>query len=114
LYPNLFKITAVCDPLKERRDMAVARYPLVRSYRRYEDLLADSEVELIVIATRSDDHAQMAMQALKLALAMLAMFITALLGWPGATNTAVGREPSVHENSPKSVRTRLRSFLWIG
>ncbi len=66
LYPNLFKITAVCDPLKERRDMAVARYPLVRSYRRYEDLLADSEVELIVIATRSDDHDQMAMQALKL------------------------------------------------
>jgi predicted dehydrogenase len=56
---------AVCDPIKERRDLVVARYPECRTYRRYEDLLADPDVELVDIATRSDDHAAHAMQALK-------------------------------------------------
>lgn len=65
LYPELFKIVAVCDPIKERRDVVVARYPECRTYRRYEDLLADPDVELVDIATRSDDHAVHAMQALK-------------------------------------------------
>lgn len=65
LYPELFKIIAVCDPIKERRDVAVERYPECRTYRRYEDLLADPDVELVDVATRSDDHAAHAMQALK-------------------------------------------------
>jgi len=65
LYPELFKITAVCDPIKERRDLAVARYPDCRTYRRYEDLLLDPDVELVDIATRSDEHAAHVMQALK-------------------------------------------------
>jgi predicted dehydrogenase len=65
LYPELFKIIAVCDPIKERRDMAVERYPECRTYRRYEDLLADPDVELVDIATRSDEHASHVMQALK-------------------------------------------------
>ncbi len=65
LYPELFKIIAVCDPVKERRDLAVERYPECRTYRRYEDLLADPDVELVDIATRSDDHSAHVMQALK-------------------------------------------------
>lgn len=65
LYPELFKIVAVCDPIKERRDLIVGRYPECRTYRRYEDLLADPDVELVDIATRLDDHATHAMQALK-------------------------------------------------
>ncbi len=64
-YPDLFKIMAVCDPIKERRDVAVERLPECRTYRRYEDLLADPDVELIDIATRSDEHAAHVMQALK-------------------------------------------------
>ena len=64
-YPELFKIIAVCDPIKERRDLAVERYPECRTYRRYEDLLADPDVELVDIATRSDEHAMHVMQALK-------------------------------------------------
>jgi scyllo-inositol 2-dehydrogenase (NADP+) len=64
-YPHLFKIIAVCDPIKERRDIALARYPDSRSYRRHEDILADPDVELVDIATRSDEHATHAMQALK-------------------------------------------------
>ncbi|HOR98820.1 MAG TPA: Gfo/Idh/MocA family oxidoreductase [Kiritimatiellia bacterium] len=64
-YPELFKIIAVCDPVKERRDLAVERIPECRTYRRYEDLLADPDVELVDIATRSDEHAAHGMQALK-------------------------------------------------
>ena len=63
--PELFKVIAVCDPVKERRDLAVERYPGCRTYRRYEDLLADPDVEMVDIATRSDDHAAHVMQALK-------------------------------------------------
>ena len=63
--PELFKIIAVCDPVKERRDLAVERFPDCRTYRRYEDLLADPDVELVDLATRSDDHAAHVMQALK-------------------------------------------------
>lgn len=62
--PALFRIIAVCDPLKDRRDLAVARYGC-RAYRRYEDLLADGAVELVDIATRSDDHLAQAVAALK-------------------------------------------------
>lgn len=64
-YPGMFRVVAVCDPLKERRDLAVARYPGCRAYRRYEDMLGDSEVELIDIATRTEDHVNHAIQALK-------------------------------------------------
>lgn len=64
-YPELFKIMAVCDPVKERRDLAVERYPECRTYRRYEDLLADPDVELVDVATRSDEHSAHVMQALK-------------------------------------------------
>jgi len=61
---GLFRVVAVCDPLKDRRDLAVAAHGC-RAYRRYEDLLADGEVELIDIATRSDDHLAHAVAALK-------------------------------------------------
>lgn len=64
-YPELFKIMAVCDPVKERRDLVLERYPECRTYRRYEDLLADPDVELVDIATRSDEHAAHVMSALK-------------------------------------------------
>ncbi len=64
-YPHLFKIMAVCDPVKERRDLLLPRYPECRSYRRIEDILADQDVELVDIATRSDEHVTHAMQALK-------------------------------------------------
>jgi predicted dehydrogenase len=62
-FPTLFKIVAVCDPIKERRDLAVAKYNC-QAYRRYEDLLADHSVELVDIATASDDHVEHALAAL--------------------------------------------------
>ena len=63
--PELFKIIAVCDPIKERRDVALERFPDCRAYRRYEDILNDPDVELVDIVTRSDEHAAHVMQALK-------------------------------------------------
>jgi len=65
LHPHLFKIVAVCDPLKERRDLVSSRYPGCHVYRRLEDLLADTHVELIDIATRTDEHLMHIMMALK-------------------------------------------------
>lgn len=64
-YPELFRITAVCDPLKERRDLVTEKYPDCRTYRRYDDLLADTDIELIDIATRSEDHVEHTLKALK-------------------------------------------------
>ena len=62
--PTLFKIVAVCDPLKERRDLVVAKVGC-RAYRRYQDMLADHEIELIDLATCSDDHVEHALAALQ-------------------------------------------------
>ncbi|MBP5319565.1 MAG: Gfo/Idh/MocA family oxidoreductase [Kiritimatiellae bacterium] len=62
---ELFKIVAVCDPLKERRDLILKQLPACRSYRRYEDILLDPDVELIDLATRSDEHGRQAVEALR-------------------------------------------------
>lgn len=62
-HPELFKIVAVCDPDKDRRDLAVAKYHC-HAYRRYADMLADHEVELVDIATPSDEHVEQALAAL--------------------------------------------------
>ncbi len=64
-YAGLFKIVAVCDTIKDRRDVVRETHPECRSYRRYEDLLDDPDVELVDIATRSDTHFQDAIMALK-------------------------------------------------
>jgi predicted dehydrogenase len=64
-YPGLFRIAAVCDPLKDRRDLVTASHPNCRAYRRFEDMLLDGDVELIDIATRSEDHVAHAVKALK-------------------------------------------------
>jgi scyllo-inositol 2-dehydrogenase (NADP+) len=63
-FPKQFKIVAVCDPVKDRRDQAVRQLGC-RAYRAYADLLGDADVELVDIATRSDDHFDHALAALK-------------------------------------------------
>ena len=64
-YPELFKIVAVCDTIKERRDAVLQYYPSCRTYRRYEDLLLDPDVELVDVATRSEDHREHILAGLK-------------------------------------------------
>ena len=61
---HLFKIVAVCDPIKDRRIRVADELGCV-AYRTYEDMLQDSEVELVDIATRSVDHFEHALMALK-------------------------------------------------
>jgi len=60
---RLFQIVAGCDTLKAKRDRFAARYdrPV---YRRAEDLVADPNVEMVSVATRSVDHLKHATMAL--------------------------------------------------
>lgn len=61
---NRFRIVAGCDLLKDRRDRLADKYGC-RTYRRAEDLVADPNVELVTVATRSIDHFAHASLALK-------------------------------------------------
>lgn len=60
-----FKLVAVADPVAERRREAVDVLGVARAYERPEELFADEEVELVVIATPSITHKELAVQALK-------------------------------------------------
>ncbi len=59
-----FRIAAVCDLIPARREKAAAEHGC-KTYARYEDMLADPEIELISIASRSCDHFKHAMLALR-------------------------------------------------
>lgn len=63
-----FVFVAACDLIEERRKAMEERFPGCRSYEKIEDLLADPNVEMVTVATRSIDHfahAKMALQASK-------------------------------------------------
>ena len=59
-----FRIVAGCDIYAPWRDRMKERYPDCRLYGRIEELLEDSTVELVSIATRSVDHFDHAILAL--------------------------------------------------
>ncbi len=61
---KFFTIVAACDRIPERRERMVQQCGC-RAYARLADLLADPEVEVAVIATRSSDHFRHARQALR-------------------------------------------------
>ncbi len=58
-----FRFYAVCDIIEERTVPFVEEFGS-KPYTRYEDMLADPEVELVSIATRSVDHYKHAKMAL--------------------------------------------------
>ncbi|MFA6665847.1 MAG: Gfo/Idh/MocA family oxidoreductase [Armatimonadota bacterium] len=60
---SMFKIVAACDPIAERRENMANRFGC-KPYERIEDLVADPQVELVNIATRSCDHFKHAEMAL--------------------------------------------------
>ena len=62
--PGKFRITAVCDLMKERRDIVEADHPDVHMYRRVEDMLDDPDIDLVDIASRSPDHVKHAIASL--------------------------------------------------
>lgn len=51
-----FKYVAACDLIPERRLAMQERFPDCRTYEKINDLIADPEVELVIIATRSCEH----------------------------------------------------------
>ena len=63
--PDLFRVVCACDLVKERRDVVGRDFPDCRMYRRFEDMLDESYVELVVVATCSVDHVAHALMSLK-------------------------------------------------
>ncbi len=61
---EMFEIAAVCDIIPERRDEIAAQFG-AKAYATIEELIADPEVEIVDIATRSCDHYEHACMALK-------------------------------------------------
>jgi predicted dehydrogenase len=59
-----FKVVAVLDNLEERRKQAADELGC-RACEKYEDILADAEVELVVVAMPSDLHVPWSIQALE-------------------------------------------------
>ena len=57
-----FTIVAICDEIEERRTHADV--PNAKSYAKAEDLIADKDVELVVVATYNFTHAKYAIMAL--------------------------------------------------
>lgn len=61
--PELYEITAVADLIPERVTQAAAEIGC-RAYPDAESLIADSEIELVVVATYNPTHAKYALDAL--------------------------------------------------
>lgn len=52
---DMFQIVAVCDIIEERRNKMAEKYGC-SAYQTIEELVANPEVEMVAIATRSIDH----------------------------------------------------------
>lgn len=64
-HKNKFTLVAACDPEEDFRKTFSEKCPDARVYATFEDLLADADVELIVIANRTTQHFDFTMKALK-------------------------------------------------
>lgn len=60
---GMYEVVAACDVEREKVERAVAQYGCA-GYTCADDLLADPNVELVIIATRSLTHVENALQAL--------------------------------------------------
>ena len=63
--PDMFEVVAACDHYEPHRRRMAESHPSCTIYKDMRDLLADPNVEMVSIATRSIDHAKHAMMALK-------------------------------------------------
>ena len=53
-HPQLFKVVATCDLLKERRDIVAKDFPDCRMFRQIPDMLEERDIDLVDIATCSN------------------------------------------------------------
>lgn len=63
--PGLYRLVAVCDLMKERRDIIEKDYPDVHMYRRVEDMLDDPDIDLVLITLPTTDHVACALSSLR-------------------------------------------------
>ncbi|HOJ30640.1 MAG TPA: Gfo/Idh/MocA family oxidoreductase [bacterium] len=63
-FKDKFQIVAGCDIVQDFRKRFVEKYGC-KAYKRVEDLINDPDVELVDIASRSKDHVEHAIMALK-------------------------------------------------
>ncbi len=61
---GMFRVTAVCDLEKARRDRVEQDFPDVRHYRRLDDMIADRDLDVVLVATPTLDHEEMALKCL--------------------------------------------------
>lgn len=61
---RMAELAAICDSRAESLDQAARRYPAARAYRRFDEALADSTIDAVVIATPSGLHFSHVRQAL--------------------------------------------------
>jgi len=61
---DLAALTWICDTSDELRERFAARYPRARSTGDFDDLLADDDLEAIVVATPVPTHCDLARRAL--------------------------------------------------
>ena len=64
-HPMLFKVVCACDIVKERRDIIARDFPDCKMFRRFSDMLDESDIDLVDIATCSIDHVKHAIMSLK-------------------------------------------------
>jgi UDP-2-acetamido-3-amino-2,3-dideoxy-glucuronate N-acetyltransferase len=64
-FQALNALYAVCESDPVRLEAAASPYPGIKSFALYEDLLADSAFEGVIIATPAEHHARMALAALE-------------------------------------------------
>ena len=62
---DLADLTWICDASEERRDHFARRFPNARATTRFDELLADPQLEAVVIATPVPTHYALAKQALE-------------------------------------------------
>lgn len=61
---DLFRVTAVCDLEKVRRERVTRDFPDARHYRRVEDMVDDPDIDLVLIASPTLDHESYALECL--------------------------------------------------
>ncbi len=64
-HPSLFNIVAACDLLRERRDIIAKDFPNCRMFRRYEDMLDERGIDVVLVATGSEQHSEHALASLQ-------------------------------------------------
>jgi predicted dehydrogenase len=64
-FDELARLAWICDASREQRELHGARFPAARTTADFDDLLADPELEAVVIATPVVTHHELAKRALE-------------------------------------------------